>query len=70
MVTADSLNLDVLEQICSFLCEDDLPSSALVSQSFFAATTPRLYHTISFGLRHSTGYGNVRFYAWTYSKFD
>jgi len=68
MVTADNLNLDVLEQIFNFLSEDDLPSSALVNQSFFAAATPRLYNAISYGLRHSIGYDNVHQSLTSYSN--
>ena len=59
MITADNLNLDVLEQIFHFLSEHDLPSIALVNQSFSAAVVSRLYKTISFRLRHSKGYLNA-----------
>jgi len=59
MVSADNLNLDVLEVICSFLSGNDLPSVALVSSSFLAAVIPRLYNTISYRLRQCKGYGIV-----------
>ena len=59
MITAENLNLDVLEQIFHFLSEHDLPSIALVNQSFSAAVVSRLYKTISFRLRHSKGYLNA-----------
>lgn len=59
MVSADNLNLDVLELICSFLTGKDLPSVALVSQSFHAAVIARLYKTISYRLKQSKGYDTV-----------
>lgn len=59
MITADSLNLDVLEQIFSFLSERDLPSIALVNRSFSASVASRLYKYVSFHLRHSKAYTNV-----------
>jgi len=61
MITADNLNLDVLEQIFVFLSKHDLPSIALVNHSFSAAVVSRLYKTISFRLRHAKGYSNVSF---------
>jgi len=60
MVTADNLNLNVLELIFSFLFGNDLPSVALVSRSFLAAVIPRLYNTISYRLRQAKGYDVVR----------
>lgn len=62
MVSADNLNHDVLEQILGFLSDNDLPSTALVSQSFLAAALPRLYKSISYRLRHSKGYNVVSLY--------
>jgi len=62
MITADSLNLDVLEQIFNFLSDHDLPSIALVNQSFSATVVSRLYKTISFRLRHAKGYTNVSYF--------
>ncbi|KAF4612878.1 hypothetical protein D9613_010997 [Agrocybe pediades] len=56
MVSADNLNFDVLELIFTFLSGNDLPSLALVSKSFLAAVTPRLYRTISYRFRQSKGY--------------
>jgi len=60
MVSADNLNYDVLELIFAFLSSNDLPSVALVSQSFLAAVTPKLYRTISYRRRQSKGYNAVR----------
>lgn len=59
MVSADNLNLDVLELIFAFLSGNDLPSVALVSRSFLAAVIPRLYNTISYRLRGAKGYDVV-----------
>ncbi|KAF8964949.1 hypothetical protein BDZ97DRAFT_2001799 [Flammula alnicola] len=56
MVSADNLNLDVLELIFGFLSGNDLPSVALVSRSFLAGVIPRLYNTISYRLRQAKGY--------------
>ncbi|KAF8902553.1 hypothetical protein CPB84DRAFT_1775664 [Gymnopilus junonius] len=56
MVSADNLNLDVLELIFAFLFGNDLPSVALVSRSFLAAVIPRLYSSISYRLRQAKGY--------------
>ena len=61
MITADNLNLDVLEHIFSLVSEHDLPSIAIVNQSFSAAVFSRLYKTIPYRLRHSKGYINVSF---------
>ncbi|KAF5325529.1 hypothetical protein D9619_009874 [Psilocybe cf. subviscida] len=56
MVSADNLNLDVLEHIFSFLSGNDLPSVALVSKSFLAAVIPRLYSSILYRVRQEKGY--------------
>lgn len=61
MVSADNLNLDVLETIFASLTGNDLPSVALVSRSFMTAVTPRLYMTITYSLRHAKGYETVSF---------
>ncbi|PPQ90848.1 LOW QUALITY PROTEIN: hypothetical protein CVT25_007383 [Psilocybe cyanescens] len=58
MVSADNLNLDVLEVIFSFLSGSDLPAVALVSRSFLAAVIPRLYNTISYRIRQGKGYAS------------
>ena len=60
MVSADNLNLDVLELIFSFLSGNDLPSVALVSRSFLAGVIPRLYDSISYRIRQMKGYDSVR----------
>ncbi|KAF9045452.1 hypothetical protein BJ165DRAFT_1346918 [Panaeolus papilionaceus] len=56
MVSADNLNLDVLELIFEFLSGNDLPSVAQVSRSFLAGVVPRLYRNVSYGLRQSKAY--------------
>ena len=49
MVSADNLNLDVLELVFAYLAPGrDLVSVALVSRSFFAGIIPRLYETLLF----------------------
>jgi len=48
MVSADNLNRDVLELIFTQLNANDLCSATLVSRSFFATATPRLYRTLFF----------------------
>ncbi|KAG5734528.1 hypothetical protein E4T56_gene4354 [Termitomyces sp. T112] len=59
MVSADSLNLDVLELICSFLNNNDLAAVALVSKSFLAGAIPSLYRTLSFRVHHAKRYPSV-----------
>lgn len=59
MVSADNLNLDVLELIFCFLSGNDLPSVALVSRSFLAGVIPRLYDSISYRIRQMKGYDSV-----------
>ncbi|KAJ7675528.1 hypothetical protein B0H17DRAFT_987778 [Mycena rosella] len=56
MVSADNVNLDVLEHIFTYLAGNDLPSVALVSRSFFAGVIPRLYRTLLFRLSHAKRY--------------
>ncbi|KZT26178.1 hypothetical protein NEOLEDRAFT_1113568 [Neolentinus lepideus HHB14362 ss-1] len=60
MVSADNLNLDVLELIFAYLSGNDLVSVALVSRSFFAGVIPRLYHTLGFRLSQSKKYPRVQ----------
>ncbi|KAF8587625.1 hypothetical protein K439DRAFT_1630508 [Ramaria rubella] len=50
MVSADNVNYDVLTLIFAFLGNNDLVSASLVSKSFKAGTTPRLYRSIYFKL--------------------
>ncbi|KAF9030340.1 hypothetical protein BDZ89DRAFT_1064760 [Hymenopellis radicata] len=52
MVSADNLNIDVLELIFSFLSGNDLHSVALVSHSFYDGVLPRLYRTLRYTMRH------------------
>ncbi|KAK0223662.1 hypothetical protein IW262DRAFT_1270371 [Armillaria fumosa] len=56
MVTADNLNLDVLELVFSHLSGNDLPSVALVSNSFHDGVLPRLYRTLWYSIRHGKKY--------------
>lgn len=51
MVSADNLNLDVLELIFAHLDQHDLFQLTLVCQSFSAAATPALYRSIEYELR-------------------
>jgi len=48
MVSADSLNLDVLELVCAYLDQRDLFHFSLVSKNFTAAATPMLYRSIGY----------------------
>lgn len=59
MVSADNLNLDVLELIFAHLAWKDLPSIALASRSFFAGVIPQLYCTLRFRSWHATRYPAV-----------
>ncbi|KAF9011794.1 hypothetical protein BDQ17DRAFT_1232939 [Cyathus striatus] len=56
MVSADNLNLDVLELIFAHLPRGDLPFVALVSRSFLSAIIPRLYETISYRIKQRKAY--------------
>lgn len=57
MVSADNLNLDVLELVFAHLVSgNDLTSVALVSRSFFAGVIPKLYERITFRLREAKKY--------------
>jgi hypothetical protein len=59
MVSADNLNLDVLELIFEYLFGNDLPSVALVSRSFLSGVIPRLYCEVTYRLSHSKRYPKV-----------
>jgi len=59
MVSADSLNLDVLELIFSHLSGHDLTSISLVSRTFLAGVVPVLYRTIVYRLREAKAFGTV-----------
>ncbi|KAF7348877.1 hypothetical protein MVEN_01407800 [Mycena venus] len=59
MVSADNVNLDVLELIFAYLFGNDLTSIALVSRSFFAGVIPHLYSTLLFRLSHAKRYPAV-----------
>lgn len=56
MVTADNLNLDVLELIFAFISGNDLVAISSVSKSFLAGVIPCLYATISFTAKHAKRY--------------
>ncbi|XP_006462952.1 hypothetical protein AGABI2DRAFT_119783 [Agaricus bisporus var. bisporus H97] len=61
MVSADNLNLDVLEEIFAYIPRGpDLPAIALVSRSFLEAVVPRLYAKISFHLRQAKNFPDVK----------
>jgi hypothetical protein len=62
MVSADNLNLDVLEMIFSHLWGKDLASVALVSRSFLAGVIPRLYRNLLFRLQQGKKYPLVGFF--------
>ena len=59
MVSADNLNLDVLELIFAHLAGKDLASVALVSRSFLSGIIPRLYCTLVFGISQAKRYPRV-----------
>jgi hypothetical protein len=59
MVSADNLNLDVLELIFAFLSGNDLASATIVSRSFLVAVLPRLYRVLNFRMSHSKKYPTV-----------
>jgi hypothetical protein len=54
MVSADSLNLDVLELIVAHLDQHDLSQLCLVSRSFLAAAMPALYRSIGYHFSQSS----------------
>lgn len=56
MVTADNLNLDVLELIFAFISGNDLVAVSSVSKSFLAGVIPCLYATVSFTAKHAKRY--------------
>jgi|ERR1700722_264740 len=68
MVSADSLNLDVLELIFTYLSGHDLASVASVSRSFLAGVIPTLYRTINFRLCHAKRYPSVRNSVLSYAR--
>jgi len=57
MVSAQNLNLDVLELVFAHLATgNDLASVALVNRSFLAGVIPRLYETLLFRLSQAKRY--------------
>jgi hypothetical protein len=56
MVTADNLNLDVLELIFAFISGNDLVAVSSVSKSFLAGVIPCLYARVSFTAKHAKRY--------------
>ena len=62
MVSAENLNLDVLELIFAHLSGHDLTSVSLVSRTFFAGAIPTLYRNIIYRLREAKAYDTVRLF--------
>jgi len=61
MVSAESLNFDVLQIIFSYLSLPDLASVSQVSQSFLAGALPRLYRSLCFYHNQAKRYPKVRY---------
>lgn len=62
MVSADNLNLDVLGLIFAFInSKYDQASIALVSRSFLAAVTPRLYAVLYYTFHEAKRYPTVSY---------
>jgi hypothetical protein len=59
MVTAESLNFDVLQIIFAYLSVPDLASVSQVNRSFLAGVLPRLYRSIGFHLNQAKRYPRV-----------
>ena len=71
MVSAENLNLDVLELIFAHLSGHDLTSVSLVSRTFFAGAIPTLYRNIVYRLREAKAYDTVcLFQVETYTLAD
>ena len=56
MVTADNLNLDVLELIFAYISGNDLVAVSSVSKAFLAGVIPRLYAIVYFTAKHAKRY--------------
>jgi len=61
MVSAESLNFDVLQIIFSHLSPHDLASVSQVNQSFLAGALPRLYRSLCFYHSQAKRYPRVRY---------
>ncbi len=59
MVTAESLNFDVLQIIFAYLSVPDLASVSQVNRSFLAGALPRLYRSLGFYLNQAKRYPRV-----------
>ena len=59
MVTAESLNFDVLQITFSYLSPSDLASVSQVCQSFLAGALPRLYRSLGFYHNQAKRYPRV-----------
>ena len=59
MVSAESLNFDVLQIIFSYLSPPDLASVSQVCQSFLAGALPRLYRSLGFYHNQAKRYPRV-----------
>lgn len=59
MVTAESLNFDVLQIIFSYLSPPDLASVSQVCQSFLVGALPKLYRSLGFYHNQAKRYPRV-----------
>ncbi|KAH9020018.1 hypothetical protein EDB85DRAFT_1872767 [Lactarius pseudohatsudake] len=59
MVSADSLNFDVLQIIFVYLSVPDLASVSQVNRSFLAGALPSLYRSLGFYLNQAKGYPRI-----------
>ncbi|KAK7041993.1 hypothetical protein R3P38DRAFT_2888026, partial [Favolaschia claudopus] len=59
MVSAGSLNLDVLELVFSYLSGTDLTAIARVNRFFFAGAIPHLYSILPYRLSHAKRYPSL-----------
>src|ERR1700761_5900882 len=59
MVTAESLNFDVLQIIFAHLSVSDLASVSQVNRSFLAGALPRLYRSLGFYFNQAKRYPRV-----------
>ncbi|KAH9063188.1 hypothetical protein EDB87DRAFT_1558484 [Lactarius vividus] len=59
MVTAESLNFDVLQMIFAYLSVPDLASVSRVNRLFLEGALPRLYRSLGFYLNQAKGYPRI-----------
>ena len=60
MVSAENLNLDIVELICAYLSGHDLTCVSLVNRTFLAGAITKLYTNIVYRLREAKAYETVR----------